>query len=263
MRQCGDSQMGHHGDMALSSRSDTVDDGRVEALGRILAVWAHPDDETYLAAGVMARARDLGNEVVVVTATAGETGTPDPDHWPPDRLAKVRLLEVEAAMAVLGVEDHRYLGRRDGACSAVPWEEAVGELTDIVTETRPDTILTFGPDGITGHPDHRAVSCWTVEAWRRAGRRPRLLFATTPPGDLVRFEELHRELGVFMDGFRACPSPVEHIELDVVLRGDELDRKLVALRAQASQTTAIVDHMGECLYREWVDRETFVAGPRV
>jgi len=256
--------------MALALRGETVQDEAVQdgavrddgvaALGRILAVWAHPDDETYLAAGVMARARDLGNEVVVVTATAGEGGTTDPIQWPPERLARVRLLEVEAAMAVLGVDDHRHLGHQDGACAQVPWEQAVGELTAIIEETTPDTILTFGPDGITGHPDHLTVSAWTVEAHKRAGQRSRLLFATTPSEDLARFEDLHRELGVFIDGFEACP-PDDDFALDVVLTDEELDRKIVALRAQASQTTAVVDRMGESLYREWVDRETFVAAP--
>ena len=75
-------------------------------LGTILSVRAHPDDETYLAGGLMAAARDLGQRVVCASATAGEHGTDDPDRWPPERLGRVRRWEAAAAMAVLGVVMH-------------------------------------------------------------------------------------------------------------------------------------------------------------
>lgn len=57
-------------------------------LGTILAIWAHPDDETYLASGIMAAAVAAGNRVVCVSATAGEHDTDDPEAWPPDRPAR-------------------------------------------------------------------------------------------------------------------------------------------------------------------------------
>src|SRR5690606_33935075 len=123
----------------------------VAALGTILSVWAHPDDETYLAAGVMAAARDHGQRVVCATATAGERGTDDPDTWPPDRLGRVRRWEAAAAMAVLGVREHLVLGLPDGDLAAHEEEglDWAGRLVDAVA---PDTILTFGPDGMTFHP---------------------------------------------------------------------------------------------------------------
>ena len=79
-------------------------------LGTILSIWAHPDDETYLAAGIMAAARDQGRRVVCASATAGELGTDDPAAWPPARLGQVRRWEAAAAMAVLGVHEHCVLG---------------------------------------------------------------------------------------------------------------------------------------------------------
>ena len=65
-------------------------------LGTILSVWAHPDDETYLSAGIMASARDQGLRVVCTSATAGEHGTSDPQAWPPSRLGQVRSWEATA-----------------------------------------------------------------------------------------------------------------------------------------------------------------------
>ena len=82
-------------------------DRAIAELGTILSIWAHPDDETYLAGGVMAAARDNGQRVVCVSLTAGELGTSEPERWPPDRLGRLRRWEAAAAMAVLGVDDHR------------------------------------------------------------------------------------------------------------------------------------------------------------
>ena len=80
----------------------------------MLSIWAHPDDETYLAGGVMAAAAARGQRVVCVSATAGECGTDDPVTWPPERLGRVRRWEAAAAMAVLGVREHRIIGLPDG-----------------------------------------------------------------------------------------------------------------------------------------------------
>jgi LmbE family N-acetylglucosaminyl deacetylase len=130
----------------------------VAELGTVLGIWAHPDDEAYLSGGLMALARDGGSRVVCVTATRGEQGTPDPEAWPPRRLAAERTRELARCLAVLGVSEHRWLGYRDGECPAAPASEAVGELCEVIDEVAPDTVVTFGPDGITGHPDHQAVS---------------------------------------------------------------------------------------------------------
>ena len=81
-------------------------------LGTLLGVWAHPDDEAYLCAGLMAAARDAGHRVVSVTATLGEHGTGDPERWPPERLAPLRAAELAAALDVLGVDEPGGSGTR-------------------------------------------------------------------------------------------------------------------------------------------------------
>src|SRR4051795_8775747 len=65
-------------------------------LGTVLGIWAHPDDEASLSAGLMPAASDAGQRVVCVTATLGEHGTDDPQRWPPPRLARVRTHETRA-----------------------------------------------------------------------------------------------------------------------------------------------------------------------
>ena len=70
-------------------------------IGVLLGVWAHPDDEAYLSAGLMATVRAAGGRVAVVTATRGEHGTSDPQAWPPQRLARIRERELAASLAAL------------------------------------------------------------------------------------------------------------------------------------------------------------------
>ena len=139
----------------------------IAALGTILGIWAHPDDEAYLSGGLMALARANGQRVVCVTATRGELGTADPVAWPPDRLAAERTRELAECLAILGVHEHHWLDYRDGGCAAADAPTAISRLAELVAQIRPDTVLTFGPDGLTGHPDHQAVSAW------RAPRSPR------------------------------------------------------------------------------------------
>jgi LmbE family N-acetylglucosaminyl deacetylase len=232
-------------------------------LGTILGVWAHPDDEAYLSAGLMALARANGQRVVVATATAGERGTPDPDRWGPERLGALRRHEMAASMAALGVREHRWFGWADGGVPAVGADAGVSRIAALIDEVRPDTIVTFGPDGITGHPDHRAIPGWTLDAWARSGRRARLLFACVTQEFLHRWDRVNGTLGVFADA--GPPPPVRPHDLGARVVCDDalLDQKLVALRAHASQTLPIIDLVGEDAFRRWWEVETFVDAHRV
>ncbi|MDY7101786.1 MAG: PIG-L deacetylase family protein [Actinomycetota bacterium] len=229
-------------------------------LGTILSIWAHPDDETYLAGGLMAAARDGGQRVVCASATAGEHGTDDPRTWPPDRLGAVRRWEATAAMAVLGVDEHHVADLPDGGLDAhdevgVAW---AGGLLDTV---RADTILTFGPDGMTYHPDHIAVHRWVTRAWRDRGRPGRLLYAATSEVVLDRFGELFEEWDMYMSDERPTGVPSADLAVDLHLAGWQLDRKLTALRAMATQTAGLIAALDPELYAAQVAPESFLAAP--
>ncbi|PMR61542.1 PIG-L family deacetylase [Verrucosispora sp. ts21] len=230
----------------------------VDELGSILGIWAHPDDEAYLSAGLMAMARDAGSEVVCVTATRGERGTPDPLTWPPDRLAEIRQDELTRSLRVLGVTKHHWLGYSDGECANVAPAEPVARLSELIDEIRPDTIVTFGPDGHTGHPDHQAVSAWVESAFRRtAPAGTRLLHAAVSHDWAHRWSDVHRDFSIFQDGY---PLAVDHDQLAVELLLDDrtLARKLRALTEQASQTSGLITLMGLSRYTRWVSQESFV-----
>jgi LmbE family N-acetylglucosaminyl deacetylase len=226
--------------------------------GTLLGVWAHPDDEAFLSAGLMASARDAGQRVVVATATWGERGTDDADRWPPERLAELRRRELVASLAAVGVIDHRHLGYRDGGCAEVDVDAGARVVADVLDDVRPDVVVTFGPDGMTGHPDHRAVSAWTTQAWERTGRRAELWYATVTPGFHRRWDAVNRRLGLWMSEDHPCTDPSE-LARRVACTGDVLARKRAALAAHGSQTEPLLALLGEAAFTAWWSDECFVS----
>src|SRR4051794_11436660 len=170
----------------------------VPEIGTLLGVWAHPDDEAYLSSGLMALVRSRGGRVVAATATRGEHGTPDPVAWPPERLGPLRAREMTASLAEMGVDEHRWFGYVDGTLPDVLFSRGVADVTALIDEVRPDVLVTFGPDGMTGHQDHRTVSAWVEEAWRLTGHRSELWFATFTPAFHEQWGTLNHEVGLWM-----------------------------------------------------------------
>lgn len=233
------------------------------ALGTVLSMWAHPDDETYLSGALMAAAVDAGRRVVAVSATAGEHGTDDPEAWPPTRLARVRRREAAAAMAVLGVRDHRFLGLADGSLADLDPEVGVELVGALFDEVRPDTTFTFGPDGITGHPDHVTVSRWVTEAWERRGRPGGLLYATVTVEHLERFGAMYEAWGMYMTDDRPAGARLDDLAVHLVASGAALDRKVAALAVMTSQTGALMAGLPPGVFEADVAEEPFVDAARV
>ena len=229
----------------------------VRDLGTILGVWAHPDDEAYLSAGVMAMAARAGSRVVCVTATRGELGSPDVERWPLPTLADVRTVEMAASLDVLGVREHHWLDYPDGACAHIPETDAVGRLVEIMTDVAPNTVMTFGPDGMTGHLDHRTVCDWTTKAFDQVAEPgARLYYATKTAEFDDRFAWLPMHSQAFGEG---PPRTPEHdTDLAFRLTDEIVDLKVKALRAQVSQITLLYDAIGADVYRDWVGDEWFV-----
>lgn len=136
---------------------------------RLLAVVAHPDDETLGLGGVFARYAAEGVKTSLVTATNGDRGRyrgikDGPEHPGPERLVAIREGELRAAALVLGIEDVTLLGYGDGRLDEADPREAVGRIAAQIRRLRPHVVLTFAPDGAYGHPDHIAVCQLTTAA---------------------------------------------------------------------------------------------------
>ncbi len=136
---------------------------------RLLALTAHPDDESFRCGGTLALLARRGIRVQLLTATRGEAGSRgDPPLCRADELAAMRERELRNACAALGIEPPRFLEYLDGTLADVDEEEATAQVTAIIQEVRPQVLLTWPPDGLSGHPDHVAVSRWTSLAFQRA-----------------------------------------------------------------------------------------------
>ena len=228
----------------------------VNDLGTILGVWSHPDDEAWLSAGIMADAVRAGRRVVCVTATRGELGTVDAVRWPLDGLAEVRTAEMQRCLELLGVTEHHWLDYPDGGCADIPPEEPIEKLVTLMEEIRPDTVLSFGPDGMTGHTDHQATCAWATEACRRVSGA-RLLYATKTP-EFVELWLPYLPPEVMMDPDAQIPStPASELAVDVDLPDDLVALKMTALRAQASQITPLLEEFDEEVFRGFCRWEFF------
>lgn len=158
-------------------------------------------------------------------------------------------------MALIGVRDVRFLGVADGAVAAAPADVLVEQIGDIIREVVPHTIVTFGPDGITGHPDHVANSELVTRAWLNT-RIGELWYAAKTSAWLAEWRGLHDEFGVWMT---REPTGVrgEDVETIIDLDGAGLATKRAVLAEHRSQTAGLAAAFGEPEYRRWIRQETF------
>ena len=227
-------------------------------MSTLLLVHAHPDDEAISTGGVMARAHDEGHRVVLVTCTAGEVGeihNMDEAAVRP-RLAEVRRRELARAAEILGVDRQELLGYRDSGMlgtednrhpqsfHVAPPEEAAGRLAEILREERPDVVVTYGPDGIYGHPDHvkaHDVTMVALDMLAREGWQPgKVYHVAIPKSGMRELAERMREAGLDSpfdseEIGRSIPGTPDEEITTVVDTRPWLQRKKAAFEAHVSQ----------------------------
>ena len=176
----------------------------------MLAVLAHPDDETFGMGGTLALYSKRGAQVHLLCATRGESGDVDPrylDRY--DSIADRRVAELKCASVILGLDSVQFLNFRDSgmqgspdnhhpkALAAAPLEEVAAKIAHSIRSLRPQVVLTFDPVGGYGHPDHIAIHNATVKAFDLAGNplwedglepyQPKKLYYHVIPRGLLRF----------------------------------------------------------------------------
>ncbi len=130
---------------------------------RLLFIGAHPDDETFFAAGSFAKYVSEGAEVSVLCATRGQLGK-TADLCSKEELPQVREGELRAAMRALGVLDVELLDYVDKQLSDAPLMDIREQLVRTIRRTRPQVVITFDPYGANQHPDHIAISRYASDA---------------------------------------------------------------------------------------------------
>ena len=177
---------------------------------RILLIFAHPDDESFIAGGLVRRHADRGAETALVTATRGDAGrVGEPPLCSREELAAVRAAELERAAGILGIAHVCLLDYRDGHLAEAPAAGIRDVLVRRIREHRPHVVISFDPGGMNGHADHVAIARFAIDAVaaaadpRWAGTAgepyhvPRLLWnAPVPPWEVTRPRSLGAEPGV-------------------------------------------------------------------
>ncbi|HVM01293.1 MAG TPA: PIG-L deacetylase family protein [Acidimicrobiales bacterium] len=133
---------------------------------RLAAVLAHPDDESRIVGGTLALYASRGARVSFYCATRGEAGDPS---LPPERVGRLRERELRAACRILGVTTLRLGHFPDGGLDRVDPDDVVGDMVGFLRAEQPHVVVTFGPDGRTGHPDHIAVGALAEIAFDQVG----------------------------------------------------------------------------------------------
>ena len=144
----------------------------------LLAVFAHPDDESLACGGLLAWCAELGARVSILCATRGEMGRGSRSD-----LSLVRTNELESAARALGVSDVLVLDYEDGMLAWAEPAKLEADIRDATIRFRPDVVITFGHDGLYWHPDHIAIHERTTAAVAALGdTAPALYYVTMAPG---------------------------------------------------------------------------------
>ncbi len=154
---------------------------------RVVAVFAHPDDETFGPGGTFARCAHEGAEMVLVCGTRGEAGSIGHSRsYGSELLGRIRQAELEAAAEVLGFRRVLILGYGDGRVASVDPERGIVAVLAVLQEVEPDVVIAFHPSGISGHPDHKAMTAFATAAVERLRGE-----AASGPADFRRRLRLH------------------------------------------------------------------------
>lgn len=224
---------------------------------RIVAVHAHPDDESITMAGTLHRLARLGHDVTVITCTLGEEGEVIGEELAElvvdeaDQLGGYRIGELRRALDAIGVRGE-FLGApgryRDSGMVGSPasrkpralvnnWARSVDDLVAALGRLDPTVLLTYGPDGGYGHPDHIRVHEMTHEAARRAGIETILWVGDEREWLDARLAEIR----AIPEGWRHPAEgelwAVRGHDIAVTLSEEELAVKVAALRAHRTQVT--------------------------
>ena len=231
----------------------------VSELGTILGVWAHPDDDIFQTAGLMAAAADSGQRVVDVTATRGEGGSMDEQRWPPETMGEVRTLELLRSLDVLGVKEHHFLhGPVDVDMQTHLDPAGEEQVLAIMEDVDPDTVLTFGPEGMTGHVAHQDVSRWAGAAFDAVAKPGARLYHTVFPKRLAdAWLDRLAPFDIFLPGTPRI-VPDEDLDMGLELSSELLERKLRSLKEHASQIEGLLGVFGDEGLGRFLSLESFV-----
>jgi LmbE family N-acetylglucosaminyl deacetylase len=237
----------------------------------VLAIFAHPDDESLACGGTLARLADSGAQVVVLCETRGERGSiRDPALVPDGDLGAVRVRELRDAAAVLGVAEVIVLDYPDGDLRWYHVAELHDEIVNTIRRVHPDAVITFAEDGLYWHLDHIGIHERTCTAVRSLGTEAPTLYYVTMQNGAMReiVKAAHAKgggaseptfWGIVPDAFGAGAEPPTLV-IDV---RNWVPRKLAALRCHRTQmgSNNPIAWIDDNEARHWLGVEQFRRAP--
>lgn len=247
----------------------------------LLAVMAHPDDESTSVGGTLARYARSGTRTVVVTCTNGEMGDGlggakpgEPGH-DPKQVAATRLAELAAACRELGVAHVDLLGYHDSGAATQDWRPGVpvfttvpvaaaaARLAELLLRHRPRIVVTNDPDAGLQHQDHIRAGVITTEALRGSGIPARLYYKAHGTGHWTRLRQSLADIGIDLPAPTAeAATALADVERRITTTIDVsavVDHKYAALHAHASQLDAsLAGKLPPELFRRTFGVEEFI-----
>ena len=193
----------------------------------VVAIIAHPDDETAMAGTLAAFAKEK-RDVYIICVTSGDAG--ENHHEKKDELLVfIREDELRASAKILGVKHVSFVGFKDGSLSNNLYHEVAKKIENKLAEIQPDTIITFEPHGITGHLDHIAVSMITTYLFQHLPYVHTLMYSCMSVEQRTIAASLPEYFIYFPPGYKK--SEVDHV-IDV---SPYWDKKISAIKCHQSQ----------------------------
>jgi len=160
----------------------------------------------------------------------------------------VRTTELLRSLEILGVGEHRFLeGPIDVDMQAHLDDSGAEQVKTIMAEVDPDTVITFGPDGMTDHQGHKDVSRWTTDAFEAVAKSgARLLYAMQTPEWAAEWVPKLEQFNIFLPG-TPPQTPIDELAIHLTLPGDLRDLKFEAISAHESQVEALMHVFGRDL----------------
>jgi LmbE family N-acetylglucosaminyl deacetylase len=235
----------------------------------VVAVFAHPDDESIACGGTLARLAEEGAHVVLLCASRGERGSADrPDVNA--LIAQARAKELIDAATILGIAEVLLFDHPDGNLRWAHVSELHAQITMTLRHYRPDAVITFGEDGLYWHLDHIGVHERTTTACANLGPdAPALYYVTMPPGMMRAVVDAASTHGwrppqfgfwsLTPDAFGDCA-----VAADLVIGVEQwVPRKLGAIACHASQMAAghPFANLDPAQARQWLGVEHFRRSP--
>lgn len=186
---------------------------------KVLAVFAHPDDESFGPGGTLGLWAKNGAEIHLICATHGEAGQEA-------ALGKIRSDELMAAGEIFGIKKVEFLNFKDGRIGNQDLAELEKIITDKIKMFRPEIILTFDLNGVSGHLDHIAVASATTQAFRKTKIAKRLYYFTIPKA----FSDMIKDYFIYFPDGKLPKEVDEKIDVSSVW-----EKRILAMDQHLSQ----------------------------